>query len=450
MPLLAGNQKRQLRKITAALVALTGLVGAGLAQADSAAAQEDGDTTFKLSGGVSHSDRLEPLPADERVGAPAVNQNFNPASTQVPTQVIYQPPSAMPRASRNVAPQLQKGSFVQPQQKRATQPAEQWKLQVPNANQAKYTRVQSQSQIPQQGRQQMVPPVQGQRQYAAGIQQSQQMQQAQQIQRTQQNPSFQGRTPALDQDKTSAAMLQQIKQLNAHITTQGSPMAPRPQVMQTRQSAMGIDPRMQSATAQPDTMSQYQKNLRAMAVFDNQRNPNKQAIQGGVQGRQGQSAKVEVPFWLAGEWLRSETNESSRIELPSGKYLKAVGVQKAVADDVFGTYKDKDGRVWMVVPLRNRGSVDRGFAIDRHQVNKYELILTGKTSALVKVQASHSVVDKKTNRVIKAYQDEELNQYSLVRDGLVKTDSSVKVFDENGNPKLLTHAISLEKRVRKL
>jgi len=430
---LAANQKQQCRKIIAALVALTGFAGVyAIDFANSAWAQEGGDNsgTFRLSGGVSHSDRLEPLPADERVGAPAVNQSFGQTGAQVPTQVIYQPPSAMPRASRNVPPQLQQGNFVQPVQKRPVQVPGQWKIQMIPAKPV--------SGRPQpQARQQSIPPVQGQRQYAAGVQQNQQ------------NQSFQGRTPTAEPDKTSAAMLQQIKQLNAHITTQGSPMAPRPQVMQPRQSVPDLA-HMQSANGRLDTMAQYQKNLRAMAVFDNQRNPRAQVIQGGVQARQGQSAKVEVPFWLAGEWLRSETNESSRIELPSGKYLKAVGVQKAVADDVFGTYKDTAGRVWMVVPLRNRGSVDRGFAIDRHQVNKYELILTGKTTALVKVQASHSVVDKKTNRVIKAYQDEELNQYSLVRDGLVKTDSSVKVFDENGNPKLLTHAVSMEKRVRKL
>ena|GEM_PF-706445 len=434
---MAVKQKRCLSKITAALAALTGIVGACIYQADSVSAQENtgDDGTFRLSGGVSHSDRLEPLPADERVGAPAVNQNFNPAGTQVPTQVIYQPPSAMPRTSRNLPPQMQQGNFVQQQQKRAAQVPGPWKMQIIPGKQTSYART-------PQGKQQTIAPVQGQRQYAAGVQQTQQNQSPQ--------SAGQARTATIDQSQTPAAMLQQIKQLNAHITTQGSPMAPRPQVMQPRQLAAGADPRMQSGNARLDTMAQYQKNLRAMAAFDNQRNPRAQPIQGGVQARQGQSAKVEVPFWLAGEWLRSETNESSRIELPSGKYLKAVGVQKAVADDVFGTYKDNAGRVWMVVPLRNRGSVDRGFAIDRHQVNKYELILTGKTSALVKVQASHSVVDKKTNRVIKAYQDEELNQYSLVRDGLVKTDSSVKVFDENGNPKLLTHAVSMEKRVRKL
>ncbi len=223
-------------------------------------------------------------------------------------------------------------------------------------------------------------------------------------------------------------------------------MAPKLQVLVPSQASQA---QFHAQAARLDTMAVYQKNLQAIASMDLQHTAHGQQLQAKLQTI-GPAVKVEVPFWLAGVWSRSETSESSRVELPSGKALEAVGKQKAAVTDTFGTVKDKNGKVWMVVPLHNRGAIDRGFAIDRHQVNKYELILTGKTSALVKVEAWHSVIDKRTNRVIQAYQDEELNEYSLVKDGLVKTDSSVKVFDQMGNAKLLTRAVSMEKRVRKL
>ena len=160
------------------------------------------------------------------------------------------------------------------------------------------------------------------------------------------------------------------------------------------------------------------------------------------------NAKIKVPHWLAGTWERRETNETSRFDLVNKKALKAVGRQAARVVDVFGTTKDKNGQVYMSIPLNAAGSVDRGGFIDYHRVLSYQLVETGKNSCLVKVQARHSVVDKASRRVVQSYQDEELNSYKLVAPGLLRTDSSVKVFDEKGSPILLTKAISNERRIK--
>jgi hypothetical protein len=160
------------------------------------------------------------------------------------------------------------------------------------------------------------------------------------------------------------------------------------------------------------------------------------------------NAKIKVPHWLAGTWERRETNETSRFDLVNKKALKAVGRQAARVVDVFGTTKDKNGQVYMSIPLNAAGSVDRGGFIDYHRVLSYQLVETGKNSCLVKVQARHSVVDKSSRRVVQSYQDEELNSYRLLAAGLLRTDSSVKVFDEKGSPILLTKAVSNERRIR--
>ncbi|MBI5174599.1 MAG: hypothetical protein HY986_17070 [Candidatus Melainabacteria bacterium] len=166
--------------------------------------------------------------------------------------------------------------------------------------------------------------------------------------------------------------------------------------------------------------------------------------------RGGSQVKVRIPHWLAGQWLRQESEETSRVDLTTGKALKALGRQPARVLDVFGTYKDKNGQVWMTVPLNAAGSVDRGFALDCHRVKRYQIIETGKNSCVVKVQASHYVVEKSSRKILQAYQDEELNYYKLLRPGLVSTESSVKVFDDKGSARLLTRAVSTQKRVRNL
>ncbi|MBP6747397.1 hypothetical protein KA344_19365 [bacterium] len=292
------------------------------------AAQAQEKATFKLSGGISHSDSLEPLPVSERVGA-ALGGN---AGATVPSNI---PPSNTPPA--NTPPAL-----VNPYR---------------NSN-------------------------------ASSV-----------------------NTPAVT-----------------------SPIRMQPQVPPPNQLYYSRTPHIDPGQAL------YRKRLREAA---------EQNLL-ATTSRRPTRVQIKVPFWLAGQWQRTETNELSRKELPSGKELKAVGKQVARVTDVFGTYKDRRGNVFMIVPLGAGGAVDRGFAVDYHRVKKYEMILDGKNSAVIKVQASHQVVSKKDKRVVEAYQDEELNRYTLIRDGLVKNDSSVKVFDQLGQPKLITRAVSTERRVKRI
>lgn len=158
--------------------------------------------------------------------------------------------------------------------------------------------------------------------------------------------------------------------------------------------------------------------------------------------------RFKVPDWMAGIWQRSEAKEISRIELPSGRKLKPAGNQVARVKDVFGSFRDGNGQVWqMFNPQKASGQVDRGLSMDYHQVHSYDLVITGPKSVVVEVQATHTMVSKANHRIANVYQDEELNKYTLSPDGKLLTDSSVKVFDLNGKPFLLTRATSSEVRL---
>ncbi len=84
--------------------------------------------------------------------------------------------------------------------------------------------------------------------------------------------------------------------------------------------------------------------------------------------------------------------------------------------DKFGTYQDRLGLIWQLFePEHAVGSIDRGSSVDYHAVTDYQLMSMGANVAIVAVQACHAVVDKKTKKVISAYQDEELNTYTGFR-----------------------------------
>lgn len=160
------------------------------------------------------------------------------------------------------------------------------------------------------------------------------------------------------------------------------------------------------------------------------------------------NARFRIPEWLAGKWQRSQSLETQRTELPSGKVLKPAGLTAAKTFDVFGTYRDKDGQIWQVFSSAHAtGEVDRGEFTDKHTVSRYNLEIVGENAVVVEVRAYHLVISKKQMRIVHSYQDEEFNTYTLIADGKVKTDSSVKVFDGNGAPKLLTRSGSEEVRI---
>lgn len=162
------------------------------------------------------------------------------------------------------------------------------------------------------------------------------------------------------------------------------------------------------------------------------------------------TVQFKVPDWLAGRWQRSASNETKRTELPSGKALKPAGITQAVTSDIFGSYRDNEGQIWQVFSSQHAtGEVDRGDLIDHHTVTKYNLEVVGAKSAVVEVRAYHLVVSKKQHRIVQSYQDEELNTYTLVADGKVRTDSSVKVFDGAGSARLLTNSTSEVVRVKR-
>lgn len=158
--------------------------------------------------------------------------------------------------------------------------------------------------------------------------------------------------------------------------------------------------------------------------------------------------RFTIPDWLAGEWSRTESDETSRTQLPSGRSLKPVGKSTTKVTDIFGNTKENGHIYQLFDPSHATGSVDRGENIDYHHVSYYDISQLSPNSALVKVRATHVVVNKKTHRITTAYQDEEFNTYTLVKSNQLKTDSSVKVFDRRGKATLLTQAVSMESKIR--
>ncbi len=165
-------------------------------------------------------------------------------------------------------------------------------------------------------------------------------------------------------------------------------------------------------------------------------------------GSKAPPRKFVVPNWLSGTWERTQSTEVSRVNLLTNTHARTTGTSVTKVTDKFGTFTDAEGRIWQIFdPRKAIGQIDRGNFIDYHRVSSYDLISRGQKIAIIEVTASHLVVNKKTQKIISSFQDEELNTYTQLADGQLRTDSSVKVFDAHGKPIYLTHSTSLESRI---
>lgn len=166
--------------------------------------------------------------------------------------------------------------------------------------------------------------------------------------------------------------------------------------------------------------------------------------------QKSEAQRYEVPDWLAGVWQRTQMTETKRTSLPGNKVEKTSGTSTAVVTDAFGTYRDKNGRIYQLFDAHApAGQVDRGATIDIEHVFDYRLKVLDDKRALVQAKAWHVQIGKFDKRLITAYQDEEFNIYTSLGPGKLRTDSSVKVFDKLGKPTFITQSFSSETRIRK-
>lgn len=248
------------------------------------------------------------------------------------------------------------------------------------------------------------------------------------------NPASQAQAKTVSsKDESGAARKTSAFGSPAPVNT-SSAQVPKP----AAQAAASQGPHLQGVIQHSDTLPPLPAKYRAGAFFGAY----------GLPSPTGQreprvNVQFKIPDWLAGKWERSHSIETQRTELPSNKALKPAGMTTAKSQDVFGTYRDKTGHIWQVFSSDHAtGEIDRGEFVDRHTVTKYNLDVLNARTAVVEVRAFHLIVSKKTQRIVQSYQDEEFNTYNLLGEGVVKTDSSVKVFDGDGNPQLLTRGSS--------
>ncbi|HEY9680445.1 MAG TPA: hypothetical protein V6C86_02535 [Oculatellaceae cyanobacterium] len=161
----------------------------------------------------------------------------------------------------------------------------------------------------------------------------------------------------------------------------------------------------------------------------------------------GPSRFFKIPSWLAGTWHKDSQTDFYRYSYVTKQTDITTRTAPARSDGTWGTQRTDDGQVWQYDATPFNSTVDSGSDFVVQLVRVSEPVAESEKVFVRRSLDTQIRVDKMTGRIKAVESGEQLTTYYPEQDGLVKRESSAKVFDANGNPLLLGKSFSYETRV---
>lgn len=201
-------------------------------------------------------------------------------------------------------------------------------------------------------------------------------------------------------------------------------------------AAPGARAPLQGGVQHSDELRPLPSNLQSGAIF-NERSIPKTADDVGW---------YQIPDWLAGKWLRDEETILStyffdtKIQQNEPRTI----AEREIAD--FGFQRDRQGKIWHY-RLASKGVSDCGSYLAVAFVQSQEPLHVADDLVVIRDVFVEMQVNKETNVIMHSSQAESITKYRPLRDGLIKTSMSVKVFNEDGTPYTVQRNIASDKRL---
>jgi hypothetical protein len=155
----------------------------------------------------------------------------------------------------------------------------------------------------------------------------------------------------------------------------------------------------------------------------------------------------KVPGWLAGSWHKDSQTDYYRYDFVNKSTDIATHVTEARSDGRWGTQQDPQGQVWQFDPAPFVTRVDAGDEMVVQLVSHSDPIDSSDQQFIRRSIDTQVRVDKQTNVIRTVECGEQITSYLPEIEGLVKRESSSKVFDRFGQPMILGKSFSYEKLI---
>lgn len=154
-----------------------------------------------------------------------------------------------------------------------------------------------------------------------------------------------------------------------------------------------------------------------------------------------------IPSWLAGTWHKDSQTDYYRYSYKTNATDTTTRTEPAKATGTWGTQQDDKGQIWQFDPAPFTATVDSGDDFVVQMVRISEPIDVSEKK-FVRRSIDTQIRVAKANGVIKSVESgEQITTYRPEGDGLIKRETSAKVFDKEGQPVLLGKSFAYENRV---
>jgi hypothetical protein len=154
-----------------------------------------------------------------------------------------------------------------------------------------------------------------------------------------------------------------------------------------------------------------------------------------------------IPAWLAGTWHKDSQTDYYRYTYKTNTTDTTTRTEPAKATGTWGTQQDDKGTIWQFDPAPFTATVDSGDDFVVQMVRTSEPIDVSDRR-FVRRSIDTQIRVSKADGVIKSVESgEQITTYRPEGDGLIKRETSAKVFDPQGQPVLLGKSFAYENRV---
>jgi hypothetical protein len=141
-----------------------------------------------------------------------------------------------------------------------------------------------------------------------------------------------------------------------------------------------------------------------------------------------------VPPWLAGSWAEDDYTQTSYSNYQTGANSSSLQTHHAQTTERWGLQRDNAGGVWDVINLPHISTTasDKWVWKDLHTDDS--TVFDSAIKLISRMVATRTVINKATGLIYKVHQMECFDTYSMAGMDMIRTDYSMKTFDQQGNP----------------
>jgi hypothetical protein len=155
----------------------------------------------------------------------------------------------------------------------------------------------------------------------------------------------------------------------------------------------------------------------------------------------------KIPKWLAGTWHKESQTNSYQYNYLTRQEDNTQRTVVAKGNGVWGTQTDAQGEIWEFNPAPYVDTVDGGTDTIVQLIRSSEPVEMTSDRFIKNTLDTQLRVDKATGRIKTVQTAEQISTYTIDSPGVLKRETSSKVFGHDGKPLMLAKSVAFENKI---